>query len=123
MWRSEPQTPDASTFTTASSGAIGSGSGRPAVALLAQRVEHGHHVLGPDRAPPLDRPARVVQAELHPDVHLVRRLHDALADRERRLVHELAADPAEHEPRRVADPLVVEPERREEALDLLVAVA
>ena len=41
---------------------------------------------------------------------------DALAERERRLVDELADDPPEHEPGRVADPLDVLAQRREEAL-------
>ena len=46
----------------------------------------------------------------------VRGAADALAERERRLVDQLADDPAEHEPGRVADPLGVLAERGEEAL-------
>src|SRR2546423_9542444 len=158
MWRSEPQMPDASTFTTASSEASGSGSGRSssatlpgswkvtaciaptlwsgrrgrecaspeqrrhAVALLAQRVEYRDHVLRSDRAPPLDRPARVVQPERHARVDVVRR-PDPLADRERRLVHQLGGDPAQYEPGRVGDPLAVEAECVEEPLDLIVVLA
>ena len=63
----------------------------------------------PIAASPADGPARVVQAELEARVHVLRRA-DALADREHRLVDELRDDPAEHEARRVLDPLGVEAE-------------
>src|SRR5436305_12716232 len=155
MCRSEPQTPPASTVITASSGAIGSGSGRSSsstrpgswkvtasigtslygsaaqqgrrpvtrvVQLGEQPVDGGKGVLEADRAAPLDRPARVVQAERQAGVDIIGGA-DSLADRERRLVHELADHPAEHEARRIRHPLGVEPAAAEEALDPLAALA
>ncbi len=95
---------------------------RRAVALLAvlvaQRLEHREHVVEADRIGPLERPARVAQAEHHAEVD-VARLADAFAERERRLVDHLADDPPEHQPGRVADPRHVLAERREEALRAL----
>src|SRR3954464_13791352 len=73
-------------------------------------------MLEPYRLAPGERPPGVRETESEPRVHIAGRAH-ALADRERRLVHELAHDPAEHEPGRVADPLAVHAELREEVLD------
>src|SRR6185436_4853061 len=79
---------------------------RRAVALLTEldpeRVEDGEDVRRPDRLEPAERAARVVEAELHPVVDVVRR-PDALGDGEGGLVDELAHDPAEHEPGRILD--------------------
>ena len=95
---------------------------RGAVALLAalgpEPVDRGEHVVEADRLAPRHRPARVVEAERQAGVHVVGRAH-ALADRERRLVHELADDPAEHQARGVGHPLGVQAERVEEALGRL----
>src|SRR4051794_30273445 len=92
--------------------------GRP-IALLAvvapEAVEHGEDARGADRVAPLERPARVVESKRHARVDVLGRA-DALAEREARLVHELADDAAQHEARRAADPLDVAPERGEEAL-------
>src|SRR5436305_3266869 len=154
MCRSEPQTPLASTLITASSGAIGAGSGRSSsstrpgswkvtasigtslygsaaqqgrrpvtrvVQLGEQPVDGGKDVLEADRAAPLDRPARVIQPEREPRVDVVRGA-DSLADRERRLVHQLAHDSPEHETRRIRHPLGVEPTAAEDALDRFVAL-
>src|SRR6266550_640219 len=101
MWRSDPHIPDASTRTTASSGASGSGSGRSsratspgawkvtactgsnptseqrcgAVALLApllpQAVDRPKHAVEADRSAPGERAARVAHAELEPGVHVL----------------------------------------------------
>ena len=66
---------------------------RRAVALLAelvaQRVEDAEHVLDADRLRPGERPARVVHAERHAVVDVGLRA-DALAQREERLVDDLA---------------------------------
>src|SRR3954454_1058126 len=140
MCRSEPQTPDASTRTTASSAAIGSGSGRSSMAtrpgswkvtasmaglayasatqqgrrpvagvvqLVEEPVDHREHVVEAQQPAPGHGPARVVEPKRHAGVHVLGRAH-ALADRERSLVHQLADDPAEHEPRRVLHPLAHE---------------
>src|SRR4051812_2830758 len=68
---------------------------RGAVALLAelhaQRVEHGQDVRRADRLEPRERPARVVEAEHHAVVDVLRRA-DVLGHREARLVDELADD-------------------------------
>src|SRR5665809_163481 len=80
------------------------------VALLAalrpEAVEHGEHVVEPDRLRPLERPSRIVEAEPHRGVEILGGAGSAL-EREGGLVDELADDPPEHEPRRVADPLDV----------------
>ena len=93
--------------------------GRGAVALLAVLVaeggQHAEHRRGADRVAPLERAARVVEAEHHAGVDVLGGA-DAVAEREARLVDELAHDPAEHEPGRVADPLDVAAERGEERL-------
>src|ERR687895_756921 len=137
MWRSDPQMPEASTATTASSGAIGSGSGRSStstrpgswkvtastrVALRARRppaeerrgtvaflaplrpqpVDRRQHVLEPDDLAPGDGAARMVQPQREAGVHVLGRA-DALADGERRLVHQLADDPPQHQARGVPD--------------------
>ena len=57
----------------------------------------------------------MVEAEDHAGVDVLGGA-DALAEREARLVDELADDPAEHEAGRVADPLDVAAERGEERL-------
>src|SRR2546423_4393393 len=125
MWRSDPQIPDASTRTTASSGWSGSGSGRSsratspgpwkvtactdsnptseqrcgAVALLTpllpQAVDRREDAVEADRRAPGERAARVAHAELEPRVRVLLGA-DALAHREAGLVNELADDPAEH---------------------------
>src|SRR5215212_9132228 len=68
-----------------------------------------------DRLAPRDGTAGMGQAEGEARVHVVRGAH-ALADREGRLVHELAHDPAEHEARRVLHPFGEDAQGREEAL-------
>src|SRR6478736_6287740 len=92
---------------------------RRAVALLAeldpQRVEDGEDVVRPDRLEPLERAARVVEAEPHAVVDVLSR-PDALGHGEARLVDQLAHDPAEHEPGRVLHPGDVAAEAREEGL-------
>ena len=96
---------------------------RRAVALLAplvpEAVDHGEHVVEADRLAPGHRSARVVEAEREPGVHVVGGA-DALADREGRLVHELADDPAEHEARARRPPTRrASPSAREERLGRL----
>jgi drug/metabolite transporter (DMT)-like permease len=69
---------------------------------LAEPVEDGDHALGPEPLEPLERPARVVEAEPHRGVDVTRRRHplvgceaplvdelsdDALEDRSPRIVH------------------------------------
>src|SRR5262249_43562176 len=92
---------------------------RGAVALLAelgaQAVEDGQHVRRADRLEPRERPARVVEAEHHAVVDVLRR-PDALGHGEARLVDELADDPPEDEPGRVLHPRDVAAEAREERL-------
>src|SRR3954453_16082118 len=156
MCRSEPQTPEASMRTTASSAAIGSGSGRSSIAtrpgswkvtasmgrtlleraapeqrrrpvarvavLVEEAVDRREHPVKADQAAPLDRAAGMVEAERDARVDVVGRT-DALADRERRLVHELRDDPAEHQPRRITDPLGVQPAPVEEVVGRLAALA
>src|ERR1700727_836250 len=80
---------------------------RRAVALLApllvEAVEYGQDVVEADLLRPLEDPARVVQTVDHARVD-VGGAADALGHRERRLVDDLADDPAEHEPGRLVDP-------------------
>ena len=87
-------------------------------ALDAQCVEYREYVVEADQVAPGERPARVVHTQLHARVD-VRRRADALARGERRLVDELADDPAQHEPRRVANPGRVDAQRRKELLTAL----
>ena len=68
-----------------------------------------------DLVGPRERAARVVEAVDHAGVDVLGAA-DALAERERGLVDELADDPAEHQARGVADPRGVLAERGEEAL-------
>src|SRR5436190_17201136 len=105
MWRSEPQIPDASTRTTASSGASGSGSGRSSMAtspgpwnvtactashptseqrrgaiallapLLPQRVDRPKDAVESDRRRPLERASRMVEAERQARIDVLLRAH------------------------------------------------
>src|SRR5204863_7778202 len=62
----------------------------------AEGVERRDHLRGTDLGGQLERPARPVEGELHGGVD-VGALRDALAEREMRLVHELAMEASEHE--------------------------
>src|SRR4051794_5213881 len=83
--------------------------------LIAQPVEHGEDVVEADRIGPGERPARVVEAVDHPGVDVLGAA-DALGERERRLVDDLADDAAEDEAGAVLYPGGVLAERREEPL-------
>src|SRR4051794_25433867 len=71
---------------------------RRAVALLAalvdEREQHGENVVEPDCVRPAENPARVVEAVHHAGVNVLHAA-DALAERERGLVYDLADDPPE----------------------------
>ena len=76
---------------------------RPAPSAARPGPDHAGRA---DRLGPLERPARPVEAEPHRDVDVLGR-GDALADGEVGLVDDLAEDPSEDQPGRVADPLDV----------------
>ena len=59
---------------------------RVVVEVVEEAVDRGEHVVEAEQPAPFDRAARVVEAELHAGVHVLRG-PDALAHRERRLVH------------------------------------
>src|SRR6202035_1467321 len=86
--------------------------------FLAQTLEHGTDVIEPDLVRPRKYPARVVEPVDHPGIDVLG-APDALADREGRLVDDLADHPAQHEPGGIADPRDMLAERREEALGSL----
>ena len=93
--------------------------GRCSVALLAsferQRVEHRQHVVEADLVGPGEDAPRITEAMDHPGVDVLG-ARKPLAEGERRLVDDLANDPAEDEPRRVVDPQRVFAECLEEVL-------
>src|SRR5689334_14922595 len=64
----------------------------------------------------------MVEPERHASVHVLGR-PDALTDRERSLIHELARDAPEHEAGRIADPFGHEPARLEEIGNRIVTFA
>jgi hypothetical protein len=75
-------------------------------------------VIQADDIGPVQRPVRVVEAEQHAGVDVVGAAHP-LAQRERRLVDQLADDAAQHQARCVDDPLNVLAQRGEEHLRAL----
>src|SRR4249919_3255506 len=83
------------------------------VLLLVDGVEHGEHVVEADRVGPVQGPVRMVEAEEHARVDVLGGAH-ALAQREGRLVDELAHDPREHQARSVRHPFGVLAQRGEE---------
>src|SRR5205807_1059975 len=84
-------------------------------AFVSQRVEDGEDVVEADRVRPAEDSTGVVHPVDKSRVD-IRGAADALAERERGLVGDLADDPAQHQPGRIADPRDVLSERGEESL-------
>ena len=81
----------------------------------AQLAAAGEDVVEPDDVGPRERTVRMVEPEQQARVDVLDRA-DTLAHGESGLVDDLAHDPAEHEARRVADPLADHPQGAEEPL-------